>query len=76
MGRNPTVDWSQVTDVLFGSSNHAGQYNRNVERMAALLAGLPMEVPGGTINCLCGSGLDALGTAARAIKDREARPSS
>ena len=72
MERNPTVDWSQVTDVLYGCANQAGEDNRNVARMAALLAGLPMEVPGGTINRLCGSGLDAVGTAARAIKSGEA----
>jgi acetyl-CoA C-acetyltransferase/acetyl-CoA acyltransferase len=72
MERNPTVDWSQVTDVLYGCANQAGEDNRNVARMAALLAGLPMEVPGGTINRLCGSGLDAVGTAARAIKAGEA----
>ncbi len=71
MARNPTVDWSQVTDVLYGCANQAGEDNRNVARMAALLAGLPMEVPGGTINRLCGSGLDAVGTAARAIKSGE-----
>lgn len=70
--RNPTVDWSQVTDVVYGCANQAGEDNRNVARMSALLAGLPMEVPGGTINRLCGSGLDAVGTAARAIKSGEA----
>ncbi len=70
MERNPTVDWSQVTDVLYGCANQAGEDNRNVARMAALLAGLPQEVPGGTINRLCGSGLDAVGTAARAIRAR------
>jgi 3-oxoadipyl-CoA thiolase len=72
MERNPSVDWSQVGDVLYGCANQAGEDNRNVARMAALLAGLPMEVPGGTINRLCGSGLDAVGTAARAIKSGEA----
>jgi acetyl-CoA acyltransferase len=72
MERNPGVDWSHVTDVLYGCANQAGEDNRNVARMAALLAGLPMEVPGGTINRLCGSGLDAVGTAARAIKSGEA----
>jgi acetyl-CoA acyltransferase len=72
MARNPTVDWSQVTDVLYGCANQAGEDNRNVARMASLLAGLPVEVPGGTINRLCGSGLDAVGTAARAIKSGEA----
>ena len=72
MARNPNVDWMQVTDVLYGCVNQAGEDNRNVARMASLLAGLPMEVPGATINRLCGSGLDALGTAARAIKAGEA----
>ena len=72
MARNPQVDWSKITDVLYGCANQAGEDNRNVARMAALLAGLPMEVPGGTINRLCGSGLDAVGTAARAIKSGEA----
>ena len=72
MERNPNVDWSQVADVLYGCANQAGEDNRNVARMAALLAGLPVEVPGGTINRLCGSGLDAVGTAARAIKSGEA----
>ena len=72
MARNPSVDWAQVTDVIYGCVNQAGEDNRNVARMASLLAGLPMEVPGATINRLCGSGLDALGTAARAIKAGEA----
>ncbi|MGR4869160.1 3-oxoadipyl-CoA thiolase [Variovorax sp. LARHSF232] len=72
MARNPKVDWQAVTDVLYGCANQAGEDNRNVARMSALLAGLPMDVPGGTINRLCGSGLDALGTAARAIKSGEA----
>jgi 3-oxoadipyl-CoA thiolase len=72
MERNPTVDWFKISDVLFGCANQAGEDNRNVARMSALLAGLPMEVPGGTINRLCGSGLDAVGTAARAIKSGEA----
>ena len=72
MARNPNVDWQTVTDVIFGCANQAGEDNRNVARMASLLAGLPMEVPGATINRLCGSGLDALGTAARAIKSGEA----
>ena len=72
MARNPSVDWTQVTDVLYGCANQAGEDNRNVARMAALLAGLPPDVPGGTINRLCGSGLDAVGTAARAIKAGEA----
>jgi len=72
MERNPLVDWSQVNDVLYGCANQAGEDNRNVARMAALLAGLPMQVPGATINRLCGSGLDAVGIAARAIKSGEA----
>lgn len=72
MARNPKVDWQAVTDVIYGCANQAGEDNRNVARMAALLAGLPMDVPGATINRLCGSGLDALGTAARAIKSGEA----
>ncbi len=72
MQRNPNVDWAAVVDVLYGCANQAGEDNRNVARMAALLAGLPMEVPGATINRLCGSGLDAVGSAARAIKAGEA----
>ena len=72
MARNPTVDWQAVTDVVYGCANQAGEDNRNVARMSALLAGLPLEVPGSTVNRLCGSGLDALGTAARAIKSGEA----
>ncbi|MDG0856508.1 3-oxoadipyl-CoA thiolase [Roseateles puraquae] len=72
MARNPKVDWSQVTDVLYGCANQAGEDNRNVARMAALLAGLPVDVPGATINRLCGSGLDAVGSAARAIRAGEA----
>ena len=72
MARNPNVDWQTVTDVIYGCANQAGEDNRNVARMSALLAGLPLEVPGATINRLCGSGLDALGTAARAIKSGEA----
>ena len=72
MARNPNVDWQAVTDVIYGCANQAGEDNRNVARMASLLAGLPIEVPGATINRLCGSGLDALGTAARAIKSGEA----
>ncbi|MDO8456568.1 MAG: 3-oxoadipyl-CoA thiolase [Burkholderiaceae bacterium] len=73
MARNPSVDWSAVTDVLYGCANQAGEDNRNVARMSALLAGLPVEIPGGTINRLCGSGMDAVGTAARAIKSGEAQ---
>ena len=72
MERNAKVDWNAVEDVLFGCANQAGEDNRNVARMSALLAGLPLEVPGGTINRLCGSGLDAVGTAARAIRAGEA----
>nr|WP_145545108.1 3-oxoadipyl-CoA thiolase [Variovorax boronicumulans] len=72
MARNPGVDWEQITDVLYGCANQAGEDNRNVARMSALLAGLPIAVPGATINRLCGSGLDAVGTAARAIKSGEA----
>ena len=72
MARNPKVDWAQVTDVLYGCANQAGEDNRNVARMSALLAGLPLELPGATINRLCGSGLDAVGSAARAIKSGEA----
>ena len=73
MVRNPGVDWAQVADVIYGCANQAGEDNRNVARMAALLAGLPIEVPGCTVNRLCGSGLDALGTAARAIRSGDAR---
>ncbi len=73
MARNPKVDWAAVTDVLFGCANQAGEDNRNVARMSLLLAGLPKDVPGGTLNRLCGSGMDAVGTAARAIKSGEAQ---
>jgi acetyl-CoA C-acetyltransferase len=72
MARNAKVDWAGVADVLYGCANQAGEDNRNVARMAALLAGLPIEVPGATINRLCGSGLDAVGSAARAIRAGEA----
>lgn len=72
MARNAGVDWAQVADVLYGCANQAGEDNRNVARMAALLAGLPLDVPGATLNRLCGSGMDAVGTAARAIKAGEA----
>jgi 3-oxoadipyl-CoA thiolase len=72
MARNPSVDWAAVTDVLYGCANQAGEDNRNVAHMSSLLAGLPLDVPGATINRLCGSGLDAVGTAARAIKAGEA----
>ena len=67
MARNPKVDWQAVTDLIYGCANQAGEDNRNVARMSALLAGLPIAVPGATINRLCGSGLDAVGSAARAI---------
>ena len=72
MARNPRVDWQAVSDVIFGCANQAGEDNRNVAHMASLLAGLPIEVPGATLNRLCGSGLDAVGTAARAIRAGEA----
>ena len=72
MARNPRTDWAQVDDVLFGCANQAGEDNRNVARMASLLAGLPETVPGATVNRLCGSGMDAIGSAARAIKAGEA----
>ncbi|QEL64646.1 beta-ketoadipyl CoA thiolase [Oryzomicrobium terrae] len=72
MERHPGVDWSAVDDVIYGCANQAGEDNRNVARMAALLAGLPVEVPGTTLNRLCGSSLDAVATAARAIKSGEA----
>jgi acetyl-CoA acyltransferase len=70
--RNPDVDWRAVDDVIYGCANQAGEDNRNVARMSALLAGLPTQAPGATINRLCGSGMDAVGTAARAIKAGEA----
>ena len=72
MARNPGVDWQALDDVIYGCANQAGEDNRNVAHMASLLAGLPIEVPGATLNRLCGSGLDAIGTAARAIKAGEA----
>ncbi len=72
MARNRKVDWAALTDVIYGCANQAGEDNRNVARMAALLAGLPLEVPGSTVNRLCGSGMDATGSAARAIKSGEA----
>jgi acetyl-CoA C-acetyltransferase len=72
MARNAGVDWAQVADLIYGCANQAGEDNRNVARMAALLAGLPVDVPGSTVNRLCGSGLDAVGTAARAIRAGEA----
>ncbi|UXI03032.1 3-oxoadipyl-CoA thiolase [Photobacterium sp. TY1-4] len=72
MARNPDVNWQRVDDVLLGCANQSGEDNRNVARMAALLAGLPLEVPGATVNRLCGSGLNAIGDAARAIRCGEA----
>jgi acetyl-CoA acetyltransferase family protein len=71
MERNPGVDWTAVDDVVYGCANQAGEDNRNVARMALLLAGLPVEVPGTTVNRLCGSSMDAIGIAARAIKSGE-----
>lgn len=73
MQRNPDVDWARVDDTLFGCANQAGEDNRNVAHMATLLAGLPIEVAGATINRLCGSGLDAIGSAARAIRSGDAQ---
>lgn len=72
MARNPNVDWQAVSDVIYGCANQAGEDNRNVAHMSSLLAGLPFEVPGSTVNRLCGSGLDALGSAARVIRSGEA----
>ncbi len=71
--RNPGVDWAAVDDILYGCANQAGEDNRNVARMSGLLAGLPVEVPGTTLNRLCGSGMDAVGLAARSIKSGEAQ---
>ena len=71
MARNPKVDWAAIDDVIYGCANQAGEDNRNVGRMALLLAGLPQDVPAATINRLCGSGMDAVGTIARAIKSGE-----
>ncbi len=73
MARHPRVDWAEVSDVLFGCANQAGEDNRNVARMSLLLAGLPQEVPGATINRLCGSGMNAVGSAAQAIRCGEAQ---
>ncbi len=73
LARHPKLDWAAVTDVIYGCANQAGEDNRNVAHMASLLAGLPIELPGSTINRLCGSGMDAVGTAARAIKSGEAQ---
>jgi acetyl-CoA acyltransferase len=73
MARHPALDWAAVQDVIYGCANQAGEDNRNVARMSALLAGLPQEIGATTINRLCGSGMDAVGTAARAIKSGEAQ---
>jgi len=73
MTRNPAVDWKAVDDIIYGCANQAGEDNRNVARMAGLLAGLPIDVPGTTVNRLCGSGMDAIGLAARSIKSGETR---
>src|SRR6476469_632985 len=70
--RNPAIPHEAITDIVFGCANQAGEDNRNVARMALLLAGLPSSIPGGTVNRLCGSGMDAVGIAARAIKAGEA----
>ena len=72
MERNPQVDWAAVEDIIYGCANQAGEDNRNVARMSGLLAGLPVQVPGTTVNRLCGSGMDAIGLAARSIKTGEA----
>jgi len=72
MARHPDADWTRVDDVIYGCANQAGEDNRNVARMASLLAGLPTDVPGATVNRLCGSGMEAIGQAARAIKSGEA----
>ncbi len=71
MERNPQVDWTAVDDIIYGNANQAGEDNRNVARMSGLLAGLPIDVPGTTVNRLCGSGMDAVGLAARSIKSGE-----
>jgi 3-oxoadipyl-CoA thiolase len=73
MARNPQVDWTAVDDVIFGCANQAGEDNRNVARMSSLLAGLPINVPGTTVNRLCGSGMDAIGLAARTLRCGEAQ---
>src|SRR6202020_2274146 len=72
MERNPRVDWMALDDVIFGCANQAGEDNRNVARMALLLAGIPKEIPGSTVNRLCGSSMDAIGVASRAVKSGEA----
>src|SRR5258706_3398894 len=71
VSRNPKVDWAALDDVIFGCANQAGEDNRNVARMALLLAGIPKEVPGATVNRLCGSSLEALSSAARSVKTGE-----
>src|SRR5262245_7230897 len=68
MAKYPSLNWEEVDEVIYGCANQAGEDNRNVARMSSLLAGLPVSVPGTTINRLCGSGMDAIVTAARAIK--------
>src|SRR5258706_10290792 len=73
MARNPGVDWAALDDVIYGCANQAGEDNRNVGRMALLLAGLPVDVPAATVNRLCGSGMEAIGTLARAIRAGESR---
>ena len=73
MSRHPSLDWEALDDVFYGCANQAGEDNRNVARMSALLAGLPIAVPGVTLNRLCGSGMDAVGSAARAIRAGEAQ---
>jgi acetyl-CoA acetyltransferase family protein len=73
IARHPQMDWEAVQEVLYGCANQAGEDNRNVARMSALLAGLPQQIGASTINRLCGSGMDAVGTAARAIKSGEAQ---
>ena len=72
IARNPGVDWSALDDVIYGCANQAGEDNRNVARMALLLAGIPIEVPAATVNRLCGSGMEAIGQLARAIRAGEA----
>ena len=74
MARNRQVDWASVDDVIYGDANQAGEDNRNVARMAALLAGLPQDVPGTTVNRLCASGMDAVGMVARGIKAGDHEP--
>ena len=74
MDRNPSIDWAAVDDVYYGCANQAGEDNRNVGRMSALLAGLPVEVPANAINGLCGSSLDAVGVGARSIRAGEGWP--